>query len=67
MSKLRDEFIQWQMDKVGTAFVEDETFFRQRYGTLITPLCKDLFKELMEIDARLCKLEHPRNEDGSPH
>ena len=57
MSKLRDDFIEWQMNKLGMAFVEDETFFRERYGSFITPLCKDLFKELLEVDNRLAKLE----------
>lgn len=57
MSKLRNEFIQWQMDKVGTAFVADEEFFRDKYGTFITPFCKDLFRELLETDARLQRLE----------
>jgi hypothetical protein len=57
VSKLRDDFIEWQMNKVGTAFVEDEIFFRDRYGTHITPLTKDLFRELLETDARLAILE----------
>lgn len=57
MAHLRDEFIDWQMEKVGTAFVNDEEFFKEHYGVLITPFCKDLFSELLELDARMAKIE----------
>lgn len=57
MSKLRDEFIDWQADKVGTPFVQDEEFFLNRYGALLSPFCKDLFREILETDLRLAKLE----------
>jgi hypothetical protein len=45
------------MEKVGTAFVNDEEFFKEHYGVLITPFCKDLFSELLELDARMAKIE----------
>ena len=57
MSRIRSEFLEWQKEKLGTAFIDDEQFFLRKYGTHITPLCKDLFKELLEIDARLAVLE----------
>ena len=57
MSRIRSEFLEWQKEKLGTAFIDDEVFFLRKYGTHITPLCKDLFKELLEIDARLAVLE----------
>ena len=67
MSKLRDDFIRWQMHKVGTPFVADEEFFRERYGTFLSPFCKDLFRELLETDERLARLEdkgcEPDDED----
>lgn len=57
MSKLTDDFIEWQMHKVGKAFVDDDEFFKARYHTLLSPYCKDLFRELLETDARLAALE----------
>ena len=63
MSRIRSEFLEWQKEKLGTAFIEDEQFFLRKYGTHITPLCKDLFKELLEIDARLARIESRKSQE----
>jgi len=57
VAHLKDKFIEWQMEKVGTAFVQDEEFFKEHYGVLITPFCKDLFSELLELNERMCQIE----------
>jgi hypothetical protein len=63
LSQLRDEFIDWQMNKVGEAFVSDDQFFMERYGTFLSPFCKDLIRELLETDRRLAALEERDDDD----
>jgi hypothetical protein len=55
---LRDEYLDWKIEHVNKPFSYDEEFFEGKYHTVIPPVLKDLFKELMAIDERLCAIEH---------
>lgn len=54
---LRDDYLDWKVDTLHEPFVDDGAFFRDRYGTMLSPFCKDIFRELMDIQQRLDLIE----------
>ena len=60
---LKNDYLKWKIGHINKPFVEDDRFFEERYHTVIPPLLKDLFKELMELEERISELEHCNDDD----
>ena len=54
---LKDKYLEWKVDQLRKPFSDDQEFFRENYGCTLTPFCKELFAELLDIDRRLMQLE----------
>jgi hypothetical protein len=52
---IRDDFLQWKIEQ--PAFTNDEVYFRDKFGVTITPFCKCLFNELMDMQKKLGDLQ----------
>lgn len=59
---MNDKFVKWKAQNLLKPFSDDQEFFRENYGMVLTPFLKDLFSELLAIDARLAMLEN-RDDD----
>jgi len=55
---MNNEFVKWKAQRILKPFSDDQEFFRENYGMVLTPFLKDLFTELLSIDARLAQLEN---------
>lgn len=60
---MNNEFVKWKAHRLLKPFSDDQEFFRENYGMVLTPFLKDLFTELLSIDARLAMLENRDEED----
>lgn len=59
---MNNEFLKWKAEHLLKPFSDDNVFFREKYGMELSPFCRDLFRELLSIDARLAMLEN-RDDD----
>lgn len=56
---IRDDFLNWKVQQ--PAFTNDETYFREKFGVTITPFCKCLFNELMEMQEKMADIQNNIN------
>ncbi len=54
-SMIRDDFLQWKIEQ--QPFTSDEVYFREKFGVTITPFCKVLFNELVDMQKKLGDLQ----------
>lgn len=62
---MNNQFLKWKANRLLKPFSDDNEYFRENYGVELNSFCKDLFKELLELDARLAVLENRADEDDS--
>lgn len=53
---LLEDYKKFKEETVGKAFVDDQEFFKKRYNFPLYPFAQDLFKDLVEMKAKLDEL-----------
>lgn len=54
---LSNKYLEWKVETLHKPFADEQDFFRKNYGCTLTPFCKELFTQILDLEHRCTRLE----------